>query len=64
MKKSEFHKAFRELRAYVLKQQDFEFFGLCKEYLGKYHQLKQLDFKLAQEKRVINVFICKRPPCK
>jgi len=63
MTKNELRKAVKDLRAYVSKQRSDEFFGLCKEYLRKYHQLKQLDFKLSQEKRVINVFICKRPPC-
>ena len=64
MTKNELRKAIRDLRNHVSKKESFEFFGLCKEYLMKYHQLKQFEFKLSQEPRVINVFICRKPPCK
>jgi hypothetical protein len=64
MTKNELRKAIRDLRAHVSKQESDEFFRLCREYLRKYHQLNRFKFEWSNQTRVINVFICKKPPCK
>ena len=63
MTKNELRKNLKDLRAHLTKQRSDEFLRLCKEYLKKYHQLHDFKVKLSQENRVINVFICKKPPC-
>ncbi len=70
MKDQEFHELVKALRPKALAlsgdlrdPRHVEFLGLCKKYLRKFHQLHDFAAKLSGEKRIVNVFFCKKPPC-